>query len=106
MNAEADTRYMVGRTLALLLTDLRGGPELGQPVEFVPARAPSASEARRPLLCWLVHALNIWVALRTLRMDVLPLLGDAYAWQHRLDRAGPRADGDHTNVDWDKTLLM
>ena len=104
MNVELDRRYMVGRTLALLLTDLRAGPELGSAVEFLPTRG---GDRRRdgPLLGWLVHALNVWIALRSLHMDVLPLLGDLYARQHHLDRA--RVDeSDHADVDWERTLAL
>lgn len=97
-----ELRYMLGKTLALLLADRHRGTSEPLTVEFTPVTGASCGHGgRRPLLPSVLHLINLWLATKSFVTDVLPFLSQLYIFGDATE-----ADAASGAVDWNATLHL
>lgn len=102
MGEREDIEYMVRRSLSILLTDARSRAPLGDVVSFRPVRYRTTGESPAPPLSSLLHLLNLWTSLNSLRIDLAPTMQDVHSW--RLEYEWTEDPTDEEEVDWDRTI--
>lgn len=101
MNKKADSRYMMRRSLGLLLSDARHLPTRGDHIEFsLDSKPMSGFDIGARLPC-LVLLLNLTISLRALSKVVLPELSVPSIW---IKERQPVANVIRGRVNWAETF--